>query len=287
MRKLISTLIIISLMLGTISFQPAYATGEQDKLQQVNDKLSEAQKKLLHGRTIEKNLSSQIKTLDKQIAYKENQIYGLAKNIDSTSANISKAQADLDLTMKSMTKQSDSLNNRLRAMYKNGDVGLIEIILGSQNIADFMTNMDMVQKILDNDVEILKGIKAQYSAVAEKKRSLLALENELEYQKNMHQSAKVDLEGDMNKTAALKSQVALSNKELEKQLDDLNKQADELIAKIRAMQGDQAYFGGKLGWPVPGCYRITSQFGYRIHPILHVKKLHTGIDIAVPSNTKW
>ena len=35
-----------------------------------------------------------------------------------------------------------------------------------------------------------------------------------------------------------------------------------------------------MGWPVPGFYRITSPFGWRMHPVLHVRKLHTGIDIG-------
>ena len=33
-------------------------------------------------------------------------------------------------------------------------------------------------------------------------------------------------------------------------------------------------------WPVPDTGRVTSPFGYRIHPVLGVKKMHTGIDIA-------
>ena len=41
-----------------------------------------------------------------------------------------------------------------------------------------------------------------------------------------------------------------------------------------------------MTWPAPGIYRITSPFGYRIHPILNTKKLHTGIDIGVPQGTK-
>lgn len=36
------------------------------------------------------------------------------------------------------------------------------------------------------------------------------------------------------------------------------------------------------GWVVPAVGRISSPFGYRLHPILHVVKLHDGIDIAAP-----
>ncbi|HBF76984.1 MULTISPECIES: M23 family metallopeptidase [Clostridium] len=39
-------------------------------------------------------------------------------------------------------------------------------------------------------------------------------------------------------------------------------------------------------WPTPNYYNITSPFGMRIHPTLHVRKLHPGIDIGAPSGAK-
>ena len=39
-----------------------------------------------------------------------------------------------------------------------------------------------------------------------------------------------------------------------------------------------------LSWPVKG--RISSAYGYRIHPISHKREFHGGIDIAVPTGTK-
>ena len=41
--------------------------------------------------------------------------------------------------------------------------------------------------------------------------------------------------------------------------------------------------GGSLGWPVHG--RLSSKFGWRLHPILHEHRMHSGIDIAVPEGT--
>ncbi len=46
--------------------------------------------------------------------------------------------------------------------------------------------------------------------------------------------------------------------------------------------------GSTKGWVLPlppGSYRPTSPFGYRVHPILHEWKLHTGQDLAVPTGT--
>ena len=39
------------------------------------------------------------------------------------------------------------------------------------------------------------------------------------------------------------------------------------------------------GRPLPGYYRLTSLFGYRIHPITGKAHSHTGIDIPAPGGT--
>ena len=41
-----------------------------------------------------------------------------------------------------------------------------------------------------------------------------------------------------------------------------------------------------LAWPVPESTRIASPFGYRIHPTLGIRKLHTGVDLSVPQGTQ-
>jgi murein DD-endopeptidase MepM/ murein hydrolase activator NlpD len=40
-----------------------------------------------------------------------------------------------------------------------------------------------------------------------------------------------------------------------------------------------------LGWPVQGAHRISSPFGYRVHPTLKTRKFHNGTDLAVPIGT--
>ena len=36
-----------------------------------------------------------------------------------------------------------------------------------------------------------------------------------------------------------------------------------------------------LAWPVPESTRVSSPFGYRLHPTLGTRRLHTGVDLAV------
>jgi len=286
MRRIIPFLIICTLVISGLSWNFSYATSEQDKLEQVNDRINSALQKLNEGKKQEKNLSSQIKTLDGKIKTQEKEIAAIQGSMNQTNAQMIAAQLALEETKKNMESQNEGLNKRLRAMYKNGDIGLVEILLGSENISDFMTNMDMVQKIFDNDVEVLKFIKDKYAKIDAQAKALQILQDQLAAQKQSEAEQRKALEGNKGQVASLKAEVTKQNKELERQIDELNKQADELVAKIRALQGDEAYAGGVFAWPAPGYYKVTSAFGMRLHPILKVQKMHTGIDLSVPSKSK-
>ena len=74
-----------------------------------------------------------------------------------------------------------------------------------------------------------------------------------------------------------------SEKTLSDSIDKLQQQADSLVAQIRAASSSSStskYTGGTMAWPLPGFYTITSPFGNRLHPVLGVYKMHTGVDIA-------
>jgi len=286
MKRLLSLLIVCTLVISSMTFSFSYATSEQDKLGQVNDRINTTLQKLKEGKNKEKSLSYQISTLNKKIKTQEIEIATIQGNMNQTNTKMIAAKLALDETKKNMEKQNESLNKRLRAMYKNGDIGLVEILLGSENISDFMTNMDMVQKIFDNDVDVLKFIKDKYAQIDAQAKALKALQDQLAAQKQSEAEQRSALEGNKGQIASLKSVVSKQNRELERQIDELNRQADELVAKIRALQGDEAYAGGIFAWPAPGYFTVTSPFGMRLHPILKVQKMHTGIDLRVPSKSK-
>ena len=57
-------------------------------------------------------------------------------------------------------------------------------------------------------------------------------------------------------------------------------------AKVAASQALALTTAFGLAWPVPENTRVASPFGYRIHPTLGYRKLHTGVDLSVPQGTE-
>lgn len=57
---------------------------------------------------------------------------------------------------------------------------------------------------------------------------------------------------------------------------------DSVANASNAMMLGTAY---ALSWPVPLNTPVTSGFGFRIHPVLGTKKLHTGVDLGIASGS--
>lgn len=78
-------------------------------------------------------------------------------------------QLQISIARHSTVVARRSLAQRLRAMYEEGDVEPIEILLGSKNLEDAMTNLDNLSRMSqagEDDLTALKSAKAQLATAA-------------------------------------------------------------------------------------------------------------------------
>ncbi|MEG1585117.1 MAG: hypothetical protein RR361_08700, partial [Anaerovorax sp.] len=284
MKKILSFALIFTLVVSMVSFGVSYAATDTSKQQQELDRVNQQREQLKNeinsGKQVVNNLNKEIKNLEGKIALTELEINQLNGSISTTEGKINDALAELEALQDDIDQQNEDLSRRLRAMYKNGSVGFLDVLLGSNGISDFMTNLDRVKRIYNSDKEVLKTLEVQHNAIEAKKQYLLGLRADLEASKQEQAAKKEDLSGDRSVVDEKKSKAATDLKALEEQEDALLDEANSLVAQILKLQGNGDYIGGSMMWPSASSRRITSDFGMRYHPILKVNKMHTGIDIS-------
>ena len=286
MKRRILYLFVAVLAVGIFGFGITFADNSS-KLGELNNQINSLQKELNKGKVQEKELGKELVNLNSMIGEIESEISDLTGDISAAETKIQDAQVKLDETQKEMDAQSELMGQRIRAIYKNGEMGMLEILLGSENLTDLMTNIDMSQKIFNSDLQVLEKMEADYKEIERQKQELASMKQRLQTQKTALDQKKNELASSQKEVAALKSQVASENRELEAEIDAVNREANAIKAEIlRSQSKDTVYTGGAMLWPCPASTRITSQFGYRLHPVLKVNKLHTGIDIGVASGNR-
>lgn len=238
-------------------------------LSEIRSAIQQKQAELNEGKAKESNLISQITDLEKKIYQLEDAITENQEKLKTLEAELAEAQAKVDT-------QNDNLGGRLRNMYKNGSIGFLDVLLDSHSFSEFLTNLDLVEKVYASDEEVLSGLQAAYDEIDVKKKEVETLKSELEESKKVAETEKGTVE-------KKKEEIAASNSQTAKMIDSLNADAAAITSTITnsgSSSGSSSYGGGEMAWPVPSSSYITSEFGYRIHPITGVWSGHTGIDIG-------
>lgn len=249
----------------------------QKQMEDVKDKIDSLKKQT-------SDVSAQIEELDKQIEVAAQELSEVEAQLSKLNEEIKKTTAELEQAEKNIKEKQGVFNERLRVMYKKGNVGFIEVLLSSADISDLLTRREMIQALVDHDVELIKYMKEQRDIIDKKTVELKAQRSSVEAAKAQLENKKNNLEMASRAKELFMQDLQQDLKKAEAEYDKLNELAKEIESEIvRRQRVTSPYTGGVMGWPVPGHSRISSYFGYRIHPIYKVKKLHTGIDI--PAST--
>ncbi len=268
-------MIVIAVMLA-LFLSVETATVSAASLSDLNSRIKENQKKLEEGKAQESSLATQVSALEKQLGQ-------LESAISEGEARLVVLEQELAEAQKKVETQNENLNARLRNMYKSGSIGFVDVLLDSGSFSEFLTNLDLVERIYSSDQTVLSDLEDAHQEVEQKKQEVETLQAELKTSKEETEKSKATVE-------AKKAEIAQSNEELDKMIDADKAEADALVAELQksktvSSSSDSTYSGGVLAWPVPGYGRITSPFGYRNHPISGSYKMHTGIDIGTSGAT--
>ena len=262
-----------------------YGTAGQKRQEynDIQDQIDDTKKKISEGEKQSKELQTQISAYQSQIRETQVEINALTIDLNATKERITTTLEELAVLQNSIDEQNAALMSRLRAMYKQGDAGLLSVLLGSSSMSELLTNVDMMKRIYQSDADLIEQLGNQYAEVDKKKNELVELKADLEKQQADLDAKKSALSADMSSVTKLKNQVDSKNAAYEKELDELDKQAESLRAEILRLQSGGSYTGGAMGWPCRASSRITDPFGMRLHPFYGYYKLHTGIDIGCPA----
>ena len=143
-------------------------------------------------------------------------------------------------------------------------------------------------------MQMIKTLKVQHDKIANKQQQISEYQQDLEREKRVYDRLQARAKK-MHSTLKFKANqqkqqldsIVSNRQALEEALNQMEELSRSMESEIRDVQNKNgvALGSGSYCWPTVPHGRITSAFGWRVHPILKTKRYHSGYDIALPKGT--
>lgn len=255
-------------------------------------------------RTKIREIRKQIRNIKAEQATQKNKLVQAQVDLDAAQRSLRVAAQKLSNTRSALVvvrqdhkrakirhqAQRKRMEARILAQYEAGNPSYLEVVLDAASFADFTERAEITQSIARRDQTLLRELLATRQALATQKSRLESKERE-------EAEAKIAVQRERN-NVAVKAEIAetrlkAANQdrlEAERQLaamEEASRDIEAMLARVQRAGVSAGAYSGKWGGsflrPVPG--RITSPFGWRIHPITHTRRFHDGVDLACSGGT--
>ena len=319
LSALLALILILSLLSGLAPLHAHAATsselkGELDALKkeedELEDQMAEISKQIAENQSEIQKIASQKSAIDQEIGILNQQMLNLNEQIKTYGLLIADKQDELDAAQDRLDELNEKNKERIRAMEEDGSLSYWSVLFKANSFADLLDRLNMIEEIAAADQRRLKEMSEAAAVVAQ-------AQQELEGEKESLEGTRAELDG-MHATLQEKraqadkllAELNAKGEEFDAMMDEVEDEAEDLLAEIA--KTEKAYneqkkkeeaaskpsynTGGNkaptlqemngITWYVPCSYsRVSSPYGYRIHPVYKTWKFHSGIDLAASSGT--
>lgn len=332
-RKGIGFLVLLLLFsLGIGLVPPAVNRALAGTSKSYQDQIDAAKKKKEELEQAQKELEKKIKELkEKQGDMEEYMLaldektMSLLEDIEHLEGEIAtceeilrKTREELEAAKIKEADQYETMKNRIRYMYENGETGFLEVLLGQGSLSDLFNQMEYRREITRYDNQLLDRYQetkwqvintealleaqlAELHILKETQEAELAAVEELSAAKAaelaaLAESIGVDEEmlfnfweeiveqgATVEELERLEAERIAEEERKRKEEEERLRREEEERKKQEAMKKNQSI--DNMIWPIPASNRITSYFGYRKAPKKGASTYHKGIDVGAPTGT--
>ena len=204
--------------------------------------------------------------------------------LDETLERMEKNESRLKEVEADYEKKSTKLGARVRDIYVNGQISYLDVLFGAKDFSDLMTRMDLLKKVIKQDYDLVHLVLDEKAEIESTQKSLEKDRAAKAEQELKARQAREIMEEKVRKRKAIIDQMKSDKATIDRQYDEMmaaSKQIEDMLRRssmANAPAGAAASGNGSMIWPVGGT--ITSEFGWRTHPITGTQKFHSGIDIG-------
>lgn len=262
----------------------------QSDLAQVEGRKAKVREQLRVTRRKAHAVKEDLATVDTKLSTVKARLSETRDRLRGERAEQRKAVAQLANANKELADTRVQVKARLRWIYMHSQASGFSVIAGTHQAGELASREFVESAVERKDRELFNRYTQLQSETAQQKRR----EDELVAEVAATAGEEASQTRELANVRVEKGQVLQSLRAKQGELEDDLKQFEEdereITAQIAAYTRSRRHYGrelpaftGRFIRPVNA--PITSGFGMRYHPILHIVRMHTGVDFGAPIGT--
>jgi len=305
-------IVLISANIMSVSVKADTVEDMRDQYNQLEQESSKISKKLDNLKEKQEEQQAYADALESQIGTTQEQIDSLNSQISTLSAQIAEKEAEIEEKQGEIAERFDLLKKRLRAMYISGRFTDLEILLGAEDFAQYLSQSAMAESVARHDKVLMESIEDDIKKINKDKKAVkkdIALVTE---SREKLDDKKIQLNSQVKESNAVLVDLGKKEEKAKENYDHTRDSMEDLDAKIKEVleearkkkeerpppppppappednddNNDENDQGNSdpppkeepnpngFIWPTPGHYQVWSGFGMR------GDRMHNGIDIS-------
>lgn len=234
MKKKIVPFLLAVVVLQSFCFT-TYATSTSDLNNQKDDiqtKIDEAKEQKNQVKEQMSEQRKQIASLDESIGEIEEELQTINGQVASLETSINQKTVELEKKEKEYEENDELLKERLVVMYEVGETSFLDILFGSANIVEFISNYYTLSQLTECDTELLQSIEKEQKEIEETKNSLEKEKTEVETLKNEKEAKNNTLKNKKIEREEKLSSLSEEDKKLQSDIDNYEAQVNKIESDI-------------------------------------------------------
>lgn len=254
-------------------------------LSEISKKRSATRAKIQKLKILETQETNKMIRNQQKLERNERALQNSQAKYNKAKSRLSNLEYQLNVSKAEFARNEAIARNRIRQIYKKERMSSFMHILSSNDVNTFLDRLYYQSLIAKKDKANLEQTRQRAMQIA---RLRAQVDNErrlLESSIDDMNSRKHQIRKEINGNATMISKLKHDRAAFERSERELARQSASIQGMLSKRSGQSGVPAATGVFLRPCGGRITSYFGYRIHPIFKTKIYHTGIDIGAPMGT--
>jgi len=298
---------------------------QRQELKQLKGQIKDYKDRIEHTKRRERTVAQELEESDHLLQQKGRELQTHEGHLKTQAEKHAALVKDMQERTRQLQARQAFLQQRLRALYKQGRVAYHPFLLSASDASDFLTRVRFTMKLVEYDAGLVQQYRADLEALERTRRAVKTREEQLTKARLRVAAKKEEIERERLKKNQLLAKIRDQQETYESAMQELEQASARLMALITQLEqrkralaqqareqrqrqarlsrpetpppsadhhadavDDQSRFGrlrGQLSWPLTG--KLVSTYGKVKHPSFDIYTFNKGIGISATPGTEF